>query len=286
MPEPTTPSRAALLGVAAVSRGLRALGPLRGDIANVIGTYWYARELEEQRMRTAANHRRCNPALSPAEARRLARRSYREYVAMILDSIWAESQNPSAVMRHVHVRGRAQLDRTRDGAVFAISHFGNWDIAATAAVALGVRITTVMGPVISPFLSSLVAWSREHKGLELYSPERAARGLIRALRARRVVSLMADVPEAGPTVVVQYCGGPVRFSSVPARLAMAERKPLMPVACWRAGSGWVLEIHPAVPIQPGDDETDVTARVAKVLEPTVLRHPEQWYPFHDVYCDV
>ena len=54
---------------------------------------------------------------------------------------------------------------------------------------------------------------------------------------------MLDVPEAGPTVVVPFCGGPVRCSSVPARLAAATGAAILPVTCRRDGWGWVLEIH-------------------------------------------
>jgi len=285
MADPAKPSREALLGLAGVSGALRVLGPWRRDLAFAIGDVWYSRQSREQLERTAANHRRANPALTPRDSAVLARESYREYTAMIVDSIWGESLRTSRVRQYVHVNGEERLERTRDGAVFVVSHFGSWDMAASAALMLGLRVTTVMGPVVTPFFTSLVAWSRRRKGIELFSPERAARGLVRALRANRVVALMGDVPEAGPTVVVDFCGGPVRFSAVPARLAMSRGKPLFPVACWRAGGGWILNIGAPVVIGPDDDDVAVTARVARALEPFVLRHPEQWYPFHRVYED-
>src|SRR5438105_2273260 len=100
---------------------------------------------------------------------------------------------------------------------------GHWHIAAT------VRL--------------MVTLSRARKGFELYTPERAARGLIRGLRSGRWVGLMADVPEAGPTVVVPFCGGRVRVSAVPVRLAAATGTPIVPTACWREGSHWRLHIH-------------------------------------------
>jgi lauroyl/myristoyl acyltransferase len=47
----------------------------------------------------------------------------------------------------------------------------------------------------------------------------------------------------------------------------------------------VLEIHPPVTVDPEEGEAVLMTRVAQVLEPAVRRHPEQWYPFHDVYVD-
>lgn len=94
---------------------------------------------------------------------------------------------------------------------------------------------------------------------------------------------MLDVPEAGPTVVVPFCGGPVHCSAVPARLAKTTGAVILPVTCRRDGRGWVLEIHPA--IDASDDETAVIGRIAACVEPAIRAHPEQWYPFHHVYAD-
>src|SRR5437660_12519146 len=93
-----TPPRGALTGLVAVSGALRAIGPFRRDLAWLIGTIWYWSRPEEQRSRTAEHHRRLNPALSDAAARRLARRSHTEYALMVLDS-WAVEAMPVEEMR-------------------------------------------------------------------------------------------------------------------------------------------------------------------------------------------
>jgi lauroyl/myristoyl acyltransferase len=279
------PDRATRWGAATIIASVRALGPLRRPLSARIGAAWYARRPAARRVRVAAHHRRLDPELTWAQARRLARRSHIEYVTMMLDAVWAEGLRPDEVLERVHVEGREHLSLLERGGVLAISHFGNWDVAASAALAMGHHMTTVMAEVISPWITAMVAMSRGRKGLELFTPRQAARGLLRALRDRRLVALMIDVPEAGPTVTVDYCGGPVRFSAVPARLALATGVPLLPVACWRDGRRWVLAIHAPVEVRDGDDEAAVTARVAAVLEAAVRRHPEQWYPFHAVYAD-
>ena len=278
-------SRRTRVGRALIVAGVRSLGPLRRPVAELTGALWYASRPRAERRRTASNHRRLNPALGAKAAERLARRSFHEYVAMILDSIWADALHDADIMRRVHVIGRENLEVGERRGILTISHFGNWDMAASVALAMGLQMTTVMAQIISPALTDMVMLSRHMKGLELYTPRQAARGLLRALRRGRFVALMADVPEAGPTVIVPYCGGDVRFSAVPARLALATGAAILPVACWRESDHWVLEIHPPVQVDPGDGETAVMARVAQVLEPAVRRHPEQWYPFHDVYAD-
>ena len=275
---PSPLHRAARLAIVGAVSGL---GPLRHPAAQAAGMLWYATRPRAERLRTARNHRRLDPLLDGRAARRMARRSYREYVLMISDGIWAETLSTQAVVRHVRVTGREHFDTAPDGAVVAVTHFGNWDMAASAALALGLPMTTVMAQIISPAFTAMVALSRQRKGLELYTPRQAARGLVRALQRGRFVALMADIPEAGPTVVVRYCGGDVRFSAVPARLAASLRRPILPVACWREGERWRVDVHPALPAT--EDDTGLMQQVAAALEPAVRAHPEQWYPFHEVY---
>jgi phosphatidylinositol dimannoside acyltransferase len=258
------------------------MGPMRSPAAAVVGAAWYARLSREDRVRAAANHHRLQPDLDHASAAALARHSYQEYVRMIMDSMWAERLESAEVLELFSVRGAEHLS-PGGGLMVVLPHFGNWDIAASASLGLGLHLSTVMAPVISPGITEMVALSREQKGLEIFTVRQAARGLFRALRRGRTVALMLDVPEAGPTVVVPFCGGPVRCSAVPARLAATTGAPILPVTCRREGRGWALDIHP--PVDLGGDDATVMGRVAAAVEPAIRAHPEQWYPFHHVYAD-
>jgi len=270
-------------GLRTITGAVRLLGPFRAPVATAIGTAWYLKQPSPVRRRAARNHLRLTPHLRPAQARRLARTSYREYVRMIFDAIWADPLPLRRVRDLVQVDGAEHV--ATGAGVLVTSHFGNWDIGASGGMSLGLRMSTVMAPIASPAVTAMVALSRARKGFELFTPERAARGLIRGLRSGRWVGLMADVPEAGPTVVVPFCGGRVRVSAVPARLAAATGTPIVPTECWREGARWKLRIFGPIAVARDDDEIDVMSRVVAVLEPEIRRHPEQWYPFHEVYED-
>jgi len=259
------------------------MGPLRSPAAAVVGAGWYARLSSEERVRAAANHHRLQPDLDHAAAAALARHSYQEYVRMIMDSMWAEPLPSSEVLKFFRVRGAEHLNVGDRGSMVVLPHFGNWDVAASASLGLGLHLSTVMAPVVSRGVTEMVTLSRQRKGLEIFTVRQAARGLFRALRRGRTVALMLDVPEAGPTVVVPFCGGAVRCSAVPARLAAATGAPILPVTCWRDGRGWALDIHP--PVDLDGDDAAVIGRVAAQVEPAIRAHPEQWYPFHHVYAD-
>ena len=289
MADASRPPNAVLRGGLRAVVGLaRGLGPARYPVADGVAMCVYALD-PGRRRRAAANHRRLDPAIDQREARRRARRSFREYGRTTADFIWANGMDDATVRRHSVVHGLEHLRAARDagrGGVITLSHFGNWDMAAHAAIAMDMPVTTVMAPLGPQRFSDLVLWARQRNQLEVFTPHNAARALLRALRANRCVGLMCDIPGAGPTVDVDYCGGPVPFSSVPAWLAMRTGAPLLPADCTRHQDGlYEIVIHAPVPVRDGDDERAVMQRVAGVLERAVLRRPTQWYPFGPVYAD-
>lgn len=284
-PHPPPALKAGLRIATALVRGL---GPARYPMADALGMAGYA--LSATRRRNAArNHRRLDPTISTGEARRRARASFREFARSGVDFVWACGLTPAAARRHSEWVPRERLEELRrkgmEG-VFALTHFGNWDMAANIAFSGGLLLTTVMATTGPRAITDLVVWARRANQMEVYEASHAAMGLMRSFRRGRFVAILSDLPEGGPTVTVDYCGGPVPFSSVPAWLALRARVPLYPVACWRDERGvYLLQPMAALEVGPEDDERSLMQRVAAAVEPVVRAHPEQWYPFRTVYAD-
>lgn len=284
----TTPPRWMEVAFEAAAHGLRAIGRRRYAIADAAGAITYALQPPRKRRLCAHLHSRAAGGLAPAEARRRARASYRNYARMIIDTIWVHAIALDEMFEHGHIDGVENLHDTRRagrGGILVLAHFGSWDIAASMALAAGHSVTTVMAPVGTPSITALLAWSRKVKQMELFSPETAARGLIRALRRGGWVAILVDIPEGGPTTEVRFCNGPVEFSTGPAFLARLTGAPLVPISCWRTDAGY--QVHVRAPFHPDrdDDEQSVMQKVAAVLEPDPMRIPEQWYPFNPIYTD-
>jgi KDO2-lipid IV(A) lauroyltransferase len=272
----------------ATARLLRGMGSTRHLMADAAGTVAYALQPPVKRVLCATLHSRAAGGLEPAEARRRARASYRNYSRMIVDTLWIHAIGPEEIFDFGGVEGVENLHNARDagqGGILALIHFGSWDIAASLALAAGHPVSTVMAPVGPPWATRLLAWSRKVKQMDLFSPSAAARGLLRALRRGRIIALLIDIPEGGPTTAVRFCNGPVAFSTGPAFLSRLTGAPILPAECWWTGTRYVVRIYP--PMHPGEDEDDqaVTQRLASLLERKVRLIPEQWYPFNEIYED-
>jgi lauroyl/myristoyl acyltransferase len=282
------PPLALKAGLQVATALVRALGPARYPMADALGMAGYATSIARRR-NAVRNHRRLDPSISAREARRRARASFRAFARAGVDFVWACGLSAEAARRHStwlpSVRWPEELRRPGMEGVFALTHFGNWDMAANIAFSGGLKLTTVMATTGPRAITDLVVWARRANQMEVYEASRAAMGLMRAFRRGRFVAMLCDLPEGGPTVTVDYCGGPVPFSSVPAWLALRAKVPIYPTACWRDRRGLYL-LHPTEPlvVGPEDDEHSLMQRVAAALEPMVRAHPEQWYPFRDFYA--
>jgi KDO2-lipid IV(A) lauroyltransferase len=285
-PHPPAPLRVGLQIATALTR---AMGPARYPLADAFGMAGYA--LAGQRRRNAAlNHRRLEPGISMSEARRRARRSFREFARSGIDFVWACGMSAEEAAGRSDVPGgREESALVRDagtGGIFALTHFGNWDMAANIAFSLGLPLTTVMATTGPKAITDLVIWARRSNQMEVYQAEHAALGLVKAIKRGRFAAILSDLPESGPTVVVDYCGGPVPFSTVPAWLALRTGATLFPTACWRNERGrYQLWVMGPLALKEGDDERSVMQKVATMLEPMVRRFPEQWFPFRQFYAD-
>ncbi|MEO8899677.1 MAG: lysophospholipid acyltransferase family protein [Candidatus Dormibacter sp.] len=282
------PPAALRLTFEAAAKALRGMGRGRYVIADAAGAVTYALQPPRKRRLCAELHSRAAGGLDGAEARRRARASYRSYARMIVDTVWINAIGLDEMFDHGSIENVEFLRDAHEsgkGAVLVTGHFGSWDIAASLARAAGYPVSTVMAPVGPPWVTELLAWSRKVKNMELFTPMAAARGLLRALREGRLVALLIDIPEGGPTTTVQFCNGPVDFSTGPAFFARRTGASIIAAECWRTGLGYRLRFHdPFVPGE-GEDDQAVTQRVATLLEKGIRRRPEQWYPFNEIYTD-
>ena len=171
-----------------------------------------------------------------------------------MDFVWQYGVPAHAMHRHFRAYGLEHAHAAIEehgGGVFALAHFGSWDVAASCGFASGLRVTAVMAPVGPDLVTRIAAWARRKTDLEVLVSSDAARGLIRAVRRGRFAAILSDIPDRGETVIVDFCGGRVAFSTAAAWLARVAKVPVLPVDCWRYKGKYRLVVHPPVVIEPG-----------------------------------
>jgi phosphatidylinositol dimannoside acyltransferase len=173
----------------------------------------------------------------------------------------------------------AALDAGR-GAVMALPHSGNWDMAGVWLVHKHGTFTTVAERLKPESLYRRFIAYRESLGFEVLPLSGGARPpyevLVERLRANRVVCLMAERDLTRTGVQVDFFGEPTRMPAGPARLAIDTGAALMPAHCWYPKNGWRVDIHPPLDTSSGDVSV-ITQALADRFAVGIAAHPQDWH---------
>jgi len=222
---------------------------------------------------------------SPAELRRLGRRSF-QHVGMNLIEACRYYLRPTDVMlSRVRLEGDEHL-RTAvaqgRGVLILTAHYGNWELLAAAHGLSGLPLSIVIRPLDHPLLDELAARFRRRSGAELIIKRQAVREVLQALRRQRMVGILLDqnaTREEG--VFVPFFGVLASTSKGLAVLALRTGAPVVPVVLRRDPDGrHCVDVGAPIPPPPDRDVATYTARFNQVLEATIRRAPEQWLWMH------
>ncbi|WP_102141131.1 phosphatidylinositol mannoside acyltransferase [Mycobacterium hubeiense] len=173
----------------------------------------------------------------------------------------------------------AALDAGR-GAVLALPHSGNWDMAGVWLVQNHGRFTTVAERLKPESLYNRFIAYRESLGFEVIPHSGGERPpfeiLCDRLRDNGIVCLMAERDLTRTGVQVDFFGEPTRMPAGPAKLALETGAALFPVHCWYEPQGWGMRVYPELDTSSGDVGV-ITQALADRFAVNIAAHPEDWH---------
>ncbi|WP_375424888.1 phosphatidylinositol mannoside acyltransferase [uncultured Friedmanniella sp.] len=165
------------------------------------------------------------------------------------------------------------------GAVVALPHSGNWDLAGAWACRTGMPVTTVAERLGDTEYAAFVAF-RESLGMEVlaHGDPGVISGLAGALRQGRLVCLVADRDLDGTGVPVSWAGSPVTMPAGPAMVARRTGAVLLPAVCHYDGPRMVIRFGSPVPHRPGRAGlVTMTQQVADFFAARIAERPQDWH---------
>jgi phosphatidylinositol dimannoside acyltransferase len=166
------------------------------------------------------------------------------------------------------------------GAVMALPHSGNWDMAGVWLAQTYGRFTTVAERLKPESLYRRFIDYRESLGFEvipLSGGEQPPFELLsERLRDNKVVCLMAERDLTRNGVQVDFFGEATRMPAGSAKLAITTGAALLPVHCWYAGDTTRIDIYPPLDCAGGDVGI-ITQALADVFARNIAGHPADWH---------
>jgi KDO2-lipid IV(A) lauroyltransferase len=191
---------------------------------------------------------------------------------------WIEQHFHCDGIEHVHA---AVAEGT--GAVLALPHLGNWDLAGAWLALQDLSVTVVAEPVEPPELFEWFVDTRARLGMRVIplSPS-AGTEVIKALRGNEVVCLLADRDLTGDGIPAEFFGEETTLPGGPAMTALRAGAPLLPVGCYfgPGGSSRAVIRPPLAVARTGrlrDDLARVTRELAAAFEDLIRVDPTHWH---------
>jgi KDO2-lipid IV(A) lauroyltransferase len=215
----------------------------------------------------------------------LMRASLASYGRYWREAFRLPTMNLPVLARQLHdgIVGHDNLDAALAagrGAVMALPHSGNWDMAGVWLAHTYGTFTTVAERLKPESLYRRFIDYRESLGFEVLPHSGGERPpfevLCERLRNNRAVCLMAERDLTRTGVQVDFFGEPTRMPAGPAKLAIATGAALLPSHCWFEDDGWRVWIQPALDCTSGDVGV-VTQALADQFTKNIAAHPEDWH---------
>jgi lauroyl/myristoyl acyltransferase len=215
----------------------------------------------------------------------LMRASLASYARYWREAFRLPGMDLAALGRELHdsVQGRDNIEAALAGgrgAVIALPHSGNWDMAGVWLAQTHGTFTTVAERLKPESLYRRFIAFRERLGFEVLPLSGGERPpfdvLCDRLRDNRVVCLMAERDLTRTGVQVDFFGEPTRLPAGPAKLAIATGAALLPAHCWFEDRGWGVWIQPPLDCTSGDVGA-ITQAMADQFEKNIAARPEDWH---------
>ena len=235
------------------------------------------------------------PERSPSERRRILRASYVNIGRSVADYIrlggffYKRFRRTVAWDRYPYWEEVHRRYPGKGGLVLS-AHFGNFELLAIAYAMRGHEIELVHHTQRFLAGDALMTFVRARAGVSIIRKHAAARPVLKALRADRLVGIPFDQNAKGnEAVFVPFFSELAATSSALARLVAISGAPVIPVFIVRERGRLRhrIEILDEIPEQrSGDPAADIaenTRRYVRVIEDIVRRYPEQFLWTHRRY---
>ncbi len=247
------------------------------------------------------NLARVCPDATPAQLRALSLESLRSYFRYWCEAFRLPVTDPADAAARVDVAHAERLldpIRAGRGAVVALPHMANWDLAGVWGVQSGMPVTTVAERVRPEALFERFCAYRRALGIDVLPLSGVDGGpplvdptavLATRLRAGGLVCLLADRDISARGQRVRLLDAPARIPAGPAVLARRTGAALIPVTLWYEGDRMQMHLHPEVVAPAGQRLRDavgaMTQQVADVFTAGIRAHPADWHMMQRVFVD-
>jgi KDO2-lipid IV(A) lauroyltransferase len=215
----------------------------------------------------------------------IGRRAYRNFARSMTEYSLFPSLSKAEILSLVELQGAENFESTLAagrGAIVVAGHFGSWELMGAAVSQMGYPVDFLVGEQHNLLVDGMMNDYRTRMGIGIIKMGAAAKGILKALSANRLVAMLSDQDAGSDGTVVQFFDRPASTPKGPAAFALKMNCPIIMAFIIRENSGKqriVLE-KPIFGKRTGDKEEDIrnlTQAYTGLLEDYIRRYPDHWF---------
>lgn len=171
------------------------------------------------------------------------------------------------------------------GGILVAPHMGSWEMMSGWVTAQGFPVDLLIGIQHNSLVDELLIDLRRSMGVGVIRSDRGVRGVFKALKANRLIGVVADQHDPANGVILDFFGRKAAQVRGPAAFSVKIGCPVIPMAIRREryDRHVVMAGELIYPPCSGDveqDIVDVTVKYTRFFEDIIRQYPDQWMWTH------
>ncbi|MCX8022802.1 MAG: lysophospholipid acyltransferase family protein [Syntrophorhabdaceae bacterium] len=263
-------------------RGRYVLGVFLGHLAYLC--------LKERRVVAIKNIRKAFPESEGKKVKGIAKRCFKNLGVNFIELLNIPYIPKERYKDRFTIVNREYIDRVVDldkGMIALVFHYGNWEIMGVASAFVKNEVVALARPLkyhnrINTLLNSL----RASTGLKIIPNANTAKDVMRYLREKKIVAILADQREKrSKCVYVEFFGEKVPTNKGVAAIGMKTGALIIPLYLERIGflRYRIVCNEPIEMERDGNVEELIyknTRKINSFLESIIIKKPEEWFWVH------
>lgn len=236
-----------------------------------------------QRSLVTRNLAKAFPGQDKKTLARIARRSYRNAIYSVFETIHTLRMDKSEILHRVKINNQALLEETLSAgqSVIALTaHYGNWEwLLPAVATSLPYPVDGLYKPLRNPALTGLMVEVRSRFGSHPIPTTHASREIIKRRHIPRLLGLVADLAPAEDEEKywTTFLDQETAFYTGPAKIAELMNAPVVFIAMRRLRRGrYEITFEPLATPPYTNTEEQVLDAFVRRLEQQIIDSPEDW----------
>ena len=260
------------------SSGLRvSTGKLIGNILVILS--------KKRRGITFDNISKAYPELNKNEINIILKNSYQNLGITLIELLYIKKLSNEELKNNIEYENIELIEELLSrgkGLLLLSGHYGNWEyLAYSAGIFTGKQLNVIVKNQKNKILNKILNQYRSKSGNNLIPMNKAALEIIRVIKNKGMVALLADqAASKTKDIFVDFFGRPAITYEAPAKLALKFDIPIIMGFAERQGNNkYKVKLHEIKYDDLKNNENAVellTQRHVKILEDQIKLNPNQW----------